>query len=57
MGQITAFVTQSDGNTTTKSPMGMFEMVIDNDLKLVDKTIRAYWELSSPTENKGEDEK
>lgn len=52
-----SFVTQSDGNTTTKSPMGMFEMVIDNDLKLVDKTIRAYWELSSPTENKGEDEK
>lgn len=52
-----SFVTQSDGNTTTKSPMGMFEMVIDNDLKLVDKAIRAYWELSSPTENKGEDEK
>ena len=52
-----SFVTQSDGNTTTKSPMGMFEMVIDNDLKLVDKTIRAYWELNSPTENKGEDEK
>lgn len=52
-----SFVTQSDGNTTTKSPMGMFEMVIDNDLKLVDKTIRAYWELSSPTESKGEDEK
>ena len=52
-----SFVTQSDGNTTTKSPMGMFEIVIDNDLKLVDKTIRAYWELSSPTESKGEDEK
>lgn len=50
-----SFVTQSDGNTTTKSPMGMFEMVIDNDLKLVDKAIREYWELSAPAENKGED--
>lgn len=49
------FITQSDGNTTAKSPMGMFEMVIDNDLKLVDKAIREYWELGAPAENKGED--
>lgn len=40
------FETQSDGWTTCKSPMGMFDAEIDNDLKLVDKTIREYWELS-----------
>ena len=39
------FETQSDGFTTAKSPMGMFDLEIDNDLKLVDKTIREYWEL------------
>lgn len=49
------FITQNDGNTTAKSPMGMFEPAIDNDLKLVDKAIREYWELSAPAENKGED--
>lgn len=39
------FITQSDGATTAKSPMGMFEREVDNDLKMVDKTIREYWEL------------
>lgn len=40
------FETQSDGYTTTKSPLGMFEdKRIDNDLKMVDTTIREYWEL------------
>jgi len=39
------FETQSDGLTTAKSPMGMFEREIDNDLKFVDETIRAYWEI------------
>lgn len=39
------FVTQSDGYTTAKSPMEMFDLEIDNDLKLVDKTIREYYEL------------
>lgn len=37
------FVTQSDGFTTAKSPMDMFPAQIDNDLKLVDDTIRAYY--------------
>lgn len=37
------FITQSDGTTTAKSPMGMFEREIDNDLKMVDKTIREYY--------------
>ncbi len=45
------FITQSDGYTTCKSPMDMFPIEIDNDLKLVDKTIREYYEI----EEKGED--
>lgn len=39
------FVTQSDGYTTCKSPMDMFDKEIDNDLKFVDTTIRKYWDL------------
>lgn len=41
------FETQSDGYTTCKSPMEMFDREIDNDLKLVDKTIREYYEFES----------
>lgn len=41
------FETQSDGATTAKSPLEMFEREIDNDLKMVDKTIREYWNLGS----------
>lgn len=38
------FVTQADGGAVSKSPMGMFESLeIDNDLALVDKTIREYY--------------
>ena len=39
------FVTNSDGSNPAKSPMEMFEPKIDNDLKFVDQTIRAYYEL------------
>lgn len=39
------FITQSDGYTTCKSPMEMFDLEIDNDLKMVDTKIREYWEL------------
>lgn len=39
------FITQSDGYTTAKSPMDMFPAQIDNDLKMVDSTIREYWNL------------
>lgn len=39
------FITQSDGMTTAKSPMEMFDLEIDNDLKFVDQKIREYWEL------------
>lgn len=49
-GKTHKFITQSDGFTTAKSPMDMFPMEIDNDLKLVDTTIRAYWELSNMKE-------
>ena len=44
------FVTQSDGFTTAKSPMEMFEAEIDNDLALVDATIRDYWNLGGTEE-------
>ena len=38
------FVTQTDGMTTAKSPMEMFgDLEIDNDLYLVDKTIREFY--------------
>ena len=40
------FETQSDGFTTCKSPMEMFDVKIDNDLKMVDTTIRNYYELN-----------
>lgn len=39
------FQTQSLGNSTAKSPMDMFPMEIDNDLKMVDETIRDYYGL------------
>ena len=41
------FLTQSDGSDTVKTPMEMFpEAEIDNDLKLVDKTIREYYGIT-----------
>lgn len=39
------FITNSDGSSPAKSPMDMFEMKIDNDLKFVDTTIREYYEI------------
>lgn len=41
------FETQSDGTNTAKSPEDMFEPKIPNDLKLVDDTIRQYYELGA----------
>ena len=40
------FITQSDGYSTAKSPMEMFEKEIDNDLKFVDDKIREYYEFT-----------
>lgn len=39
------FITNSDGSNPAKSPLDMFPMRIDNDLKFVDKTIREYYEM------------
>ena len=40
------FSTQNNGMDTVKSPIGMFDKtLIDNDLKSVDKKIRAFWGL------------
>lgn len=44
-GQSHKFITQSDGYTTAKSPMEMFDAEIDNDLKMVDEKIRDYYEF------------
>lgn len=41
------FCTQNNGFDTVKSPMGMFDAEeIDNDLKMVDETIREYYSLT-----------
>lgn len=40
------FLTQSDGMNTAKSPEGMFDLKIPNDLAAVDKAIREYWNLN-----------
>ena len=45
-GKKHVFITQSDGTNTCKSPMDMFPAEIDNDLKAVDSTIRAYYDLN-----------
>lgn len=42
------FITQSSDGAVSKSPIGMFESLqIDNDLLLVDKTIREYYEIQN----------
>ena len=46
-GKKHSFITQSDGYTTCKSPMDMFPLDIENDLKLVDETIRKYYAFES----------
>ena len=48
------FVTQSQGYSTAKSPMDMFPPEIDNDLKMVDDTIREYWGLNKTQEGDSE---
>lgn len=39
------FRTQSDGSDISKSPEGMFDLEIENDLKAVNDRIRDYWGL------------
>lgn len=51
------FLTQSNGFTTAKSPMGMFPLEIDNDLKAVDSRIREFYGMKPiKDEVKGETE-
>lgn len=38
-----AFYTQANGMSTAKSPEGMFDLRIPNDLKMVDTIIRGYY--------------
>lgn len=45
-GKKHSFITQSDGYCTAKSPMEMFQLEIENDLKQVDRTIREYYEMN-----------
>lgn len=41
------FVTKNNGNTTVKTPMGMFESEhIDNDLKAIDEAICEYYGIN-----------
>jgi hypothetical protein len=51
-GQNHRFITQSDGYSTAKSPMDMFTLEIDNDLKFVDDKIREYYEFNESEEIK-----
>lgn len=45
------FFTQANGQSTAKTPEGLFDTVeIPNDLKLVDSAIRDYYELSEQDE-------
>lgn len=45
------FLTQSDGMNTAKSPEGMFDLKIPNDLAFVDGSIREYWNLNEEVSN------
>jgi hypothetical protein len=51
------FITNSDGSNPAKSPMDMFPMRIDNDLKFVDKTIREYYEMEVNNNSNNTEEK
>ena len=46
------FQTQTSGHDTAKSPLGMFsETLIENDLKMVDNTIREYYNINQEESN------
>lgn len=52
------FLTQSSGNDVAKTPMGMFKTAeIDNDITIVDKAVREYYELDKVNETKEEEKK
>jgi hypothetical protein len=39
------FRTNTDGTSVVKSPMGLFPEIIDNDLLIIDKAIREYFNI------------
>lgn len=43
------FFTQANGQSTAKSPEGMFDLEIPNDLKAVDQAIREYYGMGAET--------
>ena len=56
-GERYVFVTQSRDGAVSKSPDDMFpEIEIDNDLLLVDNTIRQYYGIENPKNQEREDE-
>ena len=48
------FFTQTNGQSTAKTPEGMFDLEIPNDLKMVDTEIRKYYSMANNDEQKGE---
>ena len=46
------FFTQANGQSVAKTPEGMFDLEIPNDLKFVDKTIREYYGMNKEVEEK-----
>ncbi len=47
------FITHSDGSNTVKTPLDMFkDNIIDNDLKMVDDTIREYYGFNKEEKKK-----
>ena len=44
------FFTQANGQSSAKSPEGMFDLEIPNDLKFVDSAIRSYYQMSGGDE-------
>ena len=51
------FFTQSNGQSVAKTPEGMFELEIPNDLKAVDDAIREYYDIPRAKEPKKESKK
>ena len=53
------FFTQANGQSVAKSPEGMFELEIPNDLKAVDDAIREYYGLKTEAkkDNKNKEDK
>ena len=51
------FFTQANGQSVAKTPEGMFELEIPNDLKFVDTTIREYYGMVENNTKEGDSKK